>query len=589
MIRFKEIYKFRRKIVTVNVLFAVISVVIVATSCCMQYSRHITKVIINSQSKIFKQTNERLNEYLNNTNRLSKTFFLNDEANSFIIHNMDFLKPEVFYNIKTLFSTYLQSEPSIVGLYIMSLDTELIAGDGYQSIAPDIIEELKDAAKESVGQGSIFLAQMTEEQDVLYSVRMIKSIEDLHDIAIGIIMLDKQVLKNVLHNMEITEHTVSFILDKDGGLVEGENLPTGIEEIDFDAFSENEYEIQRVGKKEYLVSCDSVEAVGWRVYTLIPMEDINLQMNVFLGMLLIILVLVIIAAAIFISLTNYTLTHPLETLINAFEKVSKGNLKYRAKLTGDDEIRGITLRFNQMMDDVENLTRTIYTTQRDLYEAELEKNKTELRLLQAQIKSHFLYNALGSLRGLGRAKQWEMMDECISGIVDMLRYVSSPGERVRLRDELEYIQNYHRIQNIRYSGKCVIHYEIDPDTLELWTPKLMLQPVVENAIEHGFKKGKRLVVKIQSRLENGICMLRILDNGLGMDAAQQEELNRKLHTVQETLYEPEIGHGMGLWNVQKRIKYLFGDAYGISVKSYEGKGTIVGIRIPSQKTGTFDG
>lgn len=582
MKRFKEIYKFRRKIMISNIAFAVMAVIIVGIISYVQYSKHITDVIMSSEQKIFNQTNERLNEYLYNTNRLSKTFFLNDESNSFIEGNVDFRDPEVFYSIRTLFSTYLQSEPSIVGLYVMNLENELIAGAGYRNISTDIIDDVKKAAFESVGRGSVFLVPAADNNDVFYAVRMIKSIEDFHDIAVGIVMLDKQILNDMMQNMKITENTVNFIFDENGVLVEGADLPAGIESVTFDGISKTGYISKIIGGKKYFVSCGSLEAANWSLYTLIPADDINSQVNVLLMLLVIMLSLVIVVASVFIYLINYNLTDPLGALIKAFEKVSGGNLKYRAELSGDAELKAVIIRFNEMMDDVENLTRTIYTTQRDLYEAELDKKQSELRMLQSQIKSHFLYNALGSLRGMGRTGNWEQVDMCIDSITDMLRYASRTDEKVRLREEIEYIGSYQSIQNMRYDGKNIIHYELDPDTLDILIAKLMLQPVIENAIEHGYKKGKHLVIKIKSSIDNGVCVLQILDNGKGMSQSVQNELNDRLNKWHSTSYEPHIGHGMGLWNVQKRIKLLFGDEYGITVKSYEDRGTIITIRVPCE-------
>lgn len=579
MKKFREIYRFRRKIMLANILFAIIAVIIFGVTSYVQYSKHMAEVIMRSEQKIFEQTNERLNEYLYNTNRLSRTFFLNEEANALFENKMDFRDPNVFYGIKTLFSTYLQSEPSIVGLYVMNLETDLIAGDGYQSISPEMIDEIKRVAEESVGRGAVFMNPSIGGGDVFYAVRMIKSIENLHNMAVGIVVLDKSVLQNMMQHMEITENTVNFILDENNALVEGENLPSGVEAIDFGGIPESGYGEQRIGGKRYFVSGSSLEAAKWKVYTLIPASDINSQINVLLLVLMIALSLIIAVASALIYWMNYELTHPLETLLIAFEKVSDGNLKYRAQISGDKEMQSEIVRFNAMMDEVEGLTRKIYTTQRDLYEAELERKQSELRLLQSQIKSHFLYNALGSLRGMGRMGKWELVDACIENIIDMLRYASRADERVSLKEEIKYIRDYQCIQDMRYDGKNVIQYELDPDTLDVQIAKLMLQPVIENSIEHGYNKGQRLVIRIKSAVEDGVCVLKILDNGKGMPRSSQDKLNWELNH-QNATDEPQIGHGMGLWNVQKRIRFLFGEEYGITVKSYEGRGTVITIRVP---------
>ncbi len=223
--------------------------------------------------------------------------------------------------------------------------------------------------------------------------------------------------------------------------------------------------------------------------------------------------------------------------------------------------------------------------------AEIFDKQTELTALQSQINPHFLYNTLESIRGQA------LMDDNaeIAGMVEALssffRYsISRKGKLVTLRDELANINNYMLIQRYRFNNRFsleVIVDEEDEEAYDFLIPKLIIQPVVENAIYHGLEEkleGGKVIIEVIVTEKN--LILTISDNGSGIDGTTLDKLNRRIHSqnmrVEDEDSQKQRNTGIALPNIHKRIQLLFGEEYGVNVYSTVGQGTDVEITIPAK-------
>lgn len=223
--------------------------------------------------------------------------------------------------------------------------------------------------------------------------------------------------------------------------------------------------------------------------------------------------------------------------------------------------------------------------------AEIFDKQTELTALQSQINPHFLYNTLESIRGQA------LMDDNaeIAGMVEALssffRYsISRKGKLVTLRDELANINNYMLIQRYRFNNRFsleVIVDEEDEEAYDYLIPKLIIQPVVENAIYHGLEEkleGGQVIIEVIVTEKN--LILTISDNGSGIDGMTLDKLNRRIHSqsmrVEDEDSQKQRNTGIALPNIHKRIQLLFGEEYGVNVYSTVGQGTDVEITIPAK-------
>lgn len=221
--------------------------------------------------------------------------------------------------------------------------------------------------------------------------------------------------------------------------------------------------------------------------------------------------------------------------------------------------------------------------------ARIFDKQTELTALQSQINPHFLYNTLDSIRGEALSNDDRTAAKMIETLATFFRYsISKKRTMVRLRDELGNVQNYMKIQQYRFNNRFSLEINIDDEdriAFEYLVPKLILQPVVENAIFHGLdEKEKDGVVSIEITLTDKDMILTVSDNGCGMPAEELNRLNERIHSgnyqLDDGKNETQRNTGIALPNIHKRIQLLFGSKYGIDVYSSEGVGTDVEIMVP---------
>jgi two-component system, sensor histidine kinase YesM len=284
--------------------------------------------------------------------------------------------------------------------------------------------------------------------------------------------------------------------------------------------------------------------------------------------------------AIIISLVlSYNITKPIINLHGNMVRVQNGDYSARAEIMTNDEIGFLGKEFNRMVGTIQHLIEHDFKLQ-------LVNKEIQIKALQAQISPHFLHNTLQTMSNIAmihNAPEVKLICQCLS---NMYRYnMNIHMERVALKEELKHIRNYLLIINKRYPDNFKIRLKSDEEIRNMEVPKLILQPIIENALEHGLipsRNEKRLLKVYASKDEKkGLLYIYVIDNGAGMSAIQLEELMGILGQ------EPGQSHiewrehpSIGLTNVQKRINLLCGNEFGLSVLSKEGKGTCVILKLP---------
>ncbi len=261
------------------------------------------------------------------------------------------------------------------------------------------------------------------------------------------------------------------------------------------------------------------------------------------------------------------ITEPIAALAEKAQKLGGGDFSVTPIATGSAELQTLDNGFNDMVGRINTLMGKQIEDQKYLHRAELE-------LLQAQINPHFLYNTLDSIVILAENHRDEEVIQMVTSLSVFFRNSLSKGrDIITLRAERDQVTSYLEIQQIRYSDILEYDIEIPDDLLDCMVPKLVLQPLVENALYHG-TKNKRGVghIRITGEGLGRDMRLQVRDDGAGMDQEQMRQLQAGVYEDRHT--------GLGLVNVHKRIKLYCGDAYGLSFESELGKGTTVSVLLP---------
>ncbi|WP_254450607.1 sensor histidine kinase [Cohnella herbarum] len=268
-------------------------------------------------------------------------------------------------------------------------------------------------------------------------------------------------------------------------------------------------------------------------------------------------------ASIFISRVFSKRIGKVVSLLRMFQE---GDFDKRIRYKGGDEFTYIASGLNQLGEHMNRLIKETYLTK-------IEKQELELESLQAQINPHFLYNTLSSISRLAKFGELEKLQLMVMELSKFYRYSLNNGETlISIAKELEQVKAYIEIQKIKYTDRLVAEFEVDPSVLTYDTVKLILQPFVENVIEHGWSGEGIIRVKIHTVMDEGHIKFRIIDDGSGMS----EETIAQIFKPNDGVYL-----GYGIRNVEQRIKLYFGNDYGVSIQSKIGGGTTIAITIPA--------
>ncbi len=338
-----------------------------------------------------------------------------------------------------------------------------------------------------------------------------------------------------------------------------------------------EYGVSHVVQdNNYIVVYQTLEQMNWKIVGVMPMSALRDSIHYIQ-----ILTVMLIAMAILISVwiaerVTRSVAEPIDHLVEAMEQIQMGNLKITVVVDRTDEIGKLYASFNHMVGEMRQMIDTIYMNQEKL-------RIEELKALQAQINPHFLYNTLDSIIWSLRMGQVEESIEMLLALTNFFKIGLSKGKDIiTIEEEVRHITSYLNIQHYRYQEKFDFDIEVEEGVLSYMTPKLILQPIVENAIYHGVKakEGKSYIfIRVYEKAEK--IVMEVIDTGLGMRSEKVDALNRSFK--QSAKQNISMDTGYGTRNVNDKIKIVFGIAYGVFIESKEGEGTTVSICIPKER------
>lgn len=272
--------------------------------------------------------------------------------------------------------------------------------------------------------------------------------------------------------------------------------------------------------------------------------------------------------------------HPLYQLVNTVSRVREGHLQEYVNVNGTVEIQQLSKTYNDMMKEINQYVEKIY-------HAESEKRKAEIHALQMQINPHYVYNTLSSIKWLVWQGEKEKVSQIIESFISLLRNtISNTDEFITVEQEIDNLKNYVLINQVRYGENIKAEFFVGIGCEQYKVPKLILQPFVENAFFHAFPEGRTGIIHVFVRKNKDKIQFEITDNGVGITQEKLLSLNEK--ESQKSRHFT----GIGVSNVDNRIKMIYGLDYGIHIKSEENKGTTVTVLLPvnhDQKKGEHYG
>ena len=580
--RFKSIQS------TIMVSFSVLMViaVLIFLFIALNFTKNtIYENSINYTSQIIKQVNYDIDSYMDYMLNISSIIAANSDV-SYYLYNTQQPEEELQEEkerIISQFKTIRNSRNDIYNIAVVADNGRSILNEGEDQFTEYIDVREQSWYQAALSTKNLIAISSSHVQNAIQSSykwvitlsRPLVNYKTGENGGVFFIDLNYNAISSLCSNNNIGGSGYIFILDENGNIIyhpQQQLMYGGLktENIDEIMSSTKDHFQSEEGDKLYTIS--KSDMTGWTVvgaaYTSELLKN-NKQAQMMYLLVAGVLLLGVIAIS---SIISREITKPIRQLRDSMSMVEEGRFdKANVPVTASNEVGSLSKTFNVMTELIHTLM------EQNVYEQK-QKRKNELKALQAQINPHFLYNTLDSIIWMSEAGRNDEVVLMTSALARLFRQsISNDKEQVTVAEEIEYVRSYLTIQKMRYKDKLEYSIDVSPEINHVMIIKFALQPIVENAIYHGLKyKDTKGNLSIRGYVRGKKAYITIADDGVGMEEAALE------HIFDETKKEHK-SNGVGVPNVQKRLKLYYGQEYGISYISRKGVGTVATVTVPLEE------
>ncbi len=533
--------------------------------------------------RIIGQVTKNIELHVLEMERLIDLIAMSEPVASFL--NTGFASADKKNDIKKTIASVAQTHPEIAGIVVVTEKNDW-ESTGFSLTTRDPLTMERWYVEAGASPGIVRLIPRPVGRNIRSTrrygadevVSVVKAIVGSSDRRIhGAILIDMKLatIEQLFTNTTIGKGGYLFIADSKGEMVYAP-VNKGVYRVPIDTGADMESSaLVRIAGNDYQVLSQKSPYTGWRTLGVFSLSEALSEVFLIRYWSFIIggltMAFAIVVAIVFTSFV----ARPVLALRTLMKRVEHGDLSVRYTGGRSDEIGELGHGFNEMIGRIQTLIDQVYAEQKS-------KREAELRILQEQIKPHFLYNTLDTIQWMAQEHRIDDVVQTVGALTRLFRIGLSKGkELIPLSDELEHVQSYLYIQKARYEDKFDYEISVQDGLSKYRVMRLILQPLVENAIYHGIKERRgHGHLKVESRIEeneNGgkDLVLVVCDDGVGMDDAALARLRESL----DTGIGPYLG-GYGIRNVHERIRLTFGRPYGLTFSSTLGAGTEVTVRHP---------
>ncbi|MBN2795714.1 MAG: sensor histidine kinase [Clostridia bacterium] len=426
-------------------------------------------------------------------------------------------------------------------------------------------KELLLLAREAKGRPVWYVDD--EKDGAVYVTRIVNDIETFNEIGLMVILVDLSSMKSDYEtlNSQLIENT--YLVTDGGYVIFSNKTDEGDETISLPSFEDDVF-YDDSHKKE-MITYRKMQSMEWTLITVISKENLLQNVTQFMKWSLIIFVPLALLLSLFTIFEGMHIVDSIKKIVAGMYLVRKDQRYEKVTVDREDELGFLAQAYNDMAAEIEHLVQDVYSEQ-------IMRKETEIKALQAQINPHFLYNTLETINWHAQLKGAPEISDMVTALSSIMEAnIGRDNKLITMREEIEYIEHYISIMKYRFDGRITFKKDIDPKIMGLKIPRLILQPIVENAINHGIGKttyeGK---IDITGIIDQEEVRIEICDNGKGMDEAILHDLNQRID------HRNNLEGSIGLTNVHKRIKLFYGEPYGIRIESKEDIYTKVVVTLP---------
>lgn len=490
--------------------------------------------------------------------------------------------------IRSVLENVANSHREVAGIFIATKE-DLYVSTGMSRISRDPFQNERWYREASENPEEIQLISVVTGRNIVTNRSY--SIDDVFSLAkavqdpetgevLGVILLDirHDIIQSSINGVTIGEKGFVFVMDQEDNIV---YTPVNgiVYRVNPKWVKAMEPMSVQIQGGSYQIRSELSPYTGWRTVGVFSMDEVMSSVNTIVYILFTCVIISLVLVVIVSFKFSRTLTNPIFKLKRLMKQAESGDLTVRFNFQHNDEIGELGQSFNHMIARIDQLIQMVYVEQEN-------KRTAEMKSLQEQIKPHFLYNTLDTISWMARDYDAEDIVRLVDALTNMFRIGLSHGKDIiTVKEEITHVSNYLYIQKIRYKDKLNYVIHVDESLYAIEVPKLILQPLVENAIYHGVKAKRGGTITITGVPEGENLVFTVQDNGAGMPQEKVEELNRRM-SERSVLDEQK---SFGLFYIRERIQLCYGTGYGVHVESTLGEGTRVTITLPLyQKPKKFD-
>ena len=562
------------------VLFAVITVTVIS----LNYTRSsIFENTVTYNRQLTGQVNADIDSYISYMENISSMLAENLDVKKYLFGEGE-EADEAGVQLLSQFSTVLSSREDIYNLGILQKNGKALLNEGKSRLNTYVDMEKQEWYRRAVENRDSFYLSSAHVQHMIQGERpwvitLSRYIPDPMNKEGGVLFVDLNysAIRKLCDDSSVGKKGYIFILDEDGNIVyhpQQQQLYNELQTEYIDEVMNCQTDVLNMGDGDSarLYTISRSDTTGWTVVSCSYISEL-LKKSEEAQIIYMLMAVVLVAIALLISsFMAKSITQPILKLQSSMALIQEGDFRAgNVEVESRNEIGSLTETFNVMTLRIQELMEQNINEQK-------AKRKSEMKALQSQINPHFLYNTLDSIIWMAESGKNEEVVLMTASLARLLRQnISNEEEEISIFDEVEYCRNYLTIQKMRYKDKLEFRIDVAPEITSCQIIKLVLQPLIENAIYHGlkYKESKGLLELIGYAAGEDI-IFEIRDNGVGMD---EETLNHifERHTVNYR------SNGVGVYNVERRIKLTYGQEYGITYKSRPGEGTVARVCIPKER------
>lgn len=555
---------FRQMVLLGSIILCILTVTYTVT---LQYVKKTSRdSVVELNDQILIQVQGKAEEFYNSMNHVATTLVYSPTVyRYFTMDSVGRVASEE--DLSTVYLNTMLLNENIAGIYLYDRTMTKISSTGEELEETDQMKFIH-VRKDQMEFGNTFLLEQSEIASyvIYFPVFNLENMQYGRQIGMCSIIMRAGNFDDMLADSQATEHTQIYLVDGNNRIVASRGgTVTG----------ELESDMQKPAE-EYYVSTRDLKMDGWKIVSRIPEKELDGSTEWLQKFIMLTYMVATCMVLVLIYFCYHGFMKPIHQM-NTFIQDVVSRPDDRMKVEREDEIGHVMTSLNQMLDEKGRMDREMNVSRQKMYEAEIAKKQLQVLAYRNQINPHFLYNTFDCIRAMALYYDAEEIAEITMALSHVFRYAVRDENIVQVKEEINYIKEYAKIIEYRFMDKIDVEVTVDEEALRKPIAKLILQPLVENAVFHGLEQkieGGEVLVKVKMEKEH-FLLLTVEDNGCGIESD-------KLQQIMATLESKESTKGVGMANIYQRLKLFYGDTLHFTVESTLGQGTKIMILVPDK-------